>query len=104
MNPGGSLKDRTALRIIQAAQISGELKPGMPIVESTSGNMGAGLALVARQMGHRFIAVMSEGNSWERKQIMVAFGADVVLTPQVPGGTAGKVTGDDWELSRRLRR
>ncbi|MFQ5607755.1 MAG: PLP-dependent cysteine synthase family protein [Candidatus Zixiibacteriota bacterium] len=98
MNPGGSLKDRTALRIIQAALISGELKPGMPIVESTSGNMGAGLALVARQLGHRFIAVMSEGNSWERRQIMAAFGAEVELTPQNPGGVPGRVTGDDWAL------
>lgn len=98
MNPGGSLKDRTALRIIQAALISGELKPGMPIVESTSGNMGAGLALVASQLGHRFIAVMSEGNSWERRQIMAAFGAEVQLTAQNPGGMPGRVTGDDWAL------
>ncbi|MCH9031962.1 MAG: cysteine synthase family protein [candidate division Zixibacteria bacterium] len=98
LNPGGSLKDRTALRIIQSANNSGELKPGMPIVESTSGNMGAGLALVARQLGYRFIAVMSEGNSWERRQIMSAFGAEVVLTPQNPGGEPGRVTGADWEL------
>lgn len=98
MNPGGSLKDRTALRIIQAAINSGELKPGMVIAESTSGNMGAGLALVARQLGHRFIAVMSEGNSWERRQIMSAFGAEVELVPQTAGGTPGQVTGDDWAL------
>ena len=98
MNPGGSVKDRTALRILQAASSSGQLRPGMPIVESTSGNMGAGLALVARQMGHRFIAVMSEGNSLERRQIMAAFGAEVELTPQSSGGVAGKVTGDDWTL------
>ena len=97
-NPGGSLKDRTALRIIQSALISGELKPGMTIVESTSGNMGAGLALVASQLGHPFIAVMSEGNSWERRQIMAAFGAEVRLTPQNPGGIPGRVTGDDWAL------
>ena len=98
MNPGGSLKDRTALRIIQSALISGELKPGMPIVESTSGNMGAGLALVASQLGYHFIAVMSEGNSWERRQIMAAFGAEVRLTAQNPGGIPGRVTGDDWAL------
>jgi cysteine synthase A len=95
LNPGGSMKDRVARQIIQRAIELGELKPGQPVVEVTSGNTGIGLAIVCKAMGHPFHAVMSRGNSPERAQMMRAFGAEVILVDQSPGGEAGRVTGDD---------
>jgi cysteine synthase A len=98
LNPGGSKKDRLARSILAAAARSGELAPGQPVVELTSGNAGMGAALVCAAQGRRFTAVMSEGNSPERAQMMRAVGAEVVLVPQASGGRPGFVTGADLAL------
>lgn len=98
MSPGGSMKDRIARQMIEGAEQSGHLKPGMTIIEVTSGNTGIGLAIVCAVKGYPFIAVMSEGNSPERRQILKALGATVELVPQRPGGKAGHVTGEDLRL------
>jgi cysteine synthase len=94
LQPGGSMKDRAAYQIILDAYEAGTLIKGQTVVEMTSGNMGAGLALVCRQFGNPFIAVMSEGNSPARRKILDAFGAEVILTRQVDG-IPGMVTGED---------
>ena len=88
------MKDRAALRIVQDARGAGQLGPGQPVVEMTSGNMGAGLAVVCNVLGHPFIATMSEGNSPARARMLEALGAEVVLVRQVEG-TPGRVTGAD---------
>ncbi|MFO1143797.1 MAG: cysteine synthase family protein [Amaricoccus sp.] len=98
LNPGFSKKDRAARRIVEDARASGELAPGQPVVELTSGNMGTGLAIVCAVLGHPFVAVMSAGNSTERARMMRALGAEVVLVPQSPGGCPGQVTGADLAL------
>ena len=98
LQPGGSVKDRAAYQIILDAYENGSLKRGQTVVEMTSGNMGGGLALVCRQFGNPFIAVMSEGNSPERRKILRAFGAEIVLTKQVDG-SPGMVTGADIALA-----
>jgi cysteine synthase A len=97
-SPGGSVKDRAALKIIEEAEMSGRLRPGQPVVELTSGNMGIGLAVVCAIKNYRLTAVMSEGNTPERSRILRAFGADVVLVPQAKGGSPGNVTKEDLEL------
>jgi len=74
LNPGGSIKDRVAKHILEAAKNKGILKEGMVIIESTSGNTGIGLTLVGVQMGYRVICVMPENMSEERKKIIQAFG------------------------------
>jgi cysteine synthase A len=94
LQPGGSVKDRAAKAIVLAARKDGRLGPGMPVVEMTSGNMGAGLAVVCAALGHPFIATMSAGNSPARARMMEGLGARVVLVPQVEG-TPGRVTGAD---------
>lgn len=94
LQPGGSVKDRAAKAILLAAREDGRLKPGMPVVEMTSGNMGAGLAVVCAALGHPFIATMSAGNSPARARMMQGLGARVVLVPQVDGAS-GQVTGAD---------
>jgi len=94
VNPGGSIKDRAALQIINLAYSKGLLQKGQYVVEMTSGNMGAGLAVVCNMMGNPFIAVMPKGNSPERKVMLEGFGAKVILTDQVDG-TPGNVTGND---------
>lgn len=81
LNPGGSIKDRVAKNMIEQAEKKGVLKDGMTIVEPTSGNTGIGLALVGVQKGYRVIIVMPENMSEERKQIIRALGAELVLTP-----------------------
>ncbi len=86
-NPGGSVKDRLALGIIEDAERRGTLKPGQTVVESTSGNTGIALAMVCAQRGYPFVAVMAEPFSVERRQIMRAYGAKVVLTPAALRGT-----------------
>jgi cysteine synthase A len=98
LNPGGSKKDRIALRMIEEAENSGDLAPGQTVVELTSGNTGTGLAIVCAVKGYPFVAVMSKGNSEERAQMMSALGAEVVLVDQMAGSETGHVTGDDLAL------
>src|SRR6202045_1493481 len=80
-NPLGSVKDRLALGVIEAAERSGELKPGQTVVEGTSGNTGIGLAMVCAQRGYPLVLTMPESFSVERRRLMRYLGAKVVLTP-----------------------
>lgn len=84
-NPGGSIKDRIALAMIEAAEASGELKAGATIIEPTSGNTGVGLAMVAAVKGYELVLVMPESMSIERRRLMLAYGATFVLTPREKG-------------------
>jgi cysteine synthase A len=84
-NPGGSIKDRIAVSMVEAAEASGALKPGATIVEPTSGNTGVGLAMVAAVKGYKLILVMPDSMSVERRRLMLAYGASVVLTPREKG-------------------
>ncbi|MCL4320791.1 MAG: cysteine synthase family protein [Candidatus Thermoplasmatota archaeon] len=97
-NPGLSIKDRVAIKFIEEAEKNGKLRPGATVIERTSGNMGTGLAIVCAVKGYKFIAVMSEGNSVERRRMLSALGAEVVLVPQAPSGKPGFVSGEDLEL------
>src|SRR6478609_5310872 len=81
LNPGGSVKDRIAVRMIDAAEASGELKPGGTIVEPTSGNTGVGLALVAQQRGYHCIFVCPDKVSEDKRNVLRAYGAEVVVCP-----------------------
>jgi len=85
-NPLGSVKDRLALGVIEAAEISGELKPGQTVIEATSGNTGIGLAMVCAQKGYPLVVTMAEQFSVERRRLMRFLGAKVVLTPQAQRG------------------
>src|SRR5918995_2810373 len=80
-NPGGSIKDRVAMKMVEAAEADGRLKPGGTIVEPTSGNTGTGLAIAARIKGYRVIAVMPDKMSKEKIDLLRAYGAEVVVTP-----------------------
>jgi cysteine synthase A len=84
-NPGGSIKDRIALAMVEDAEARGVLKPGGTIIEPTSGNTGIGLAMVAAVKGYRLILVMPESMSIERRRLMLAFGASFDLTPREKG-------------------
>ena len=84
-NPGGSIKDRIALAMIEAAEASGELQPGGTIIEPTSGNTGVGLAMVAAVKGYKLVLVMPESMSIERRRLMLAYGARFDLTPREKG-------------------
>jgi cysteine synthase A len=84
-NPGGSIKDRIALAMIEAAEKAGDLKPGGTIIEPTSGNTGVGLAMVAAVKGYKLILVMPESMSVERRRLMLAYGATFDLTPREKG-------------------
>src|SRR3954453_8058164 len=107
-NPGGSVKDRLALGIIQDAERRGLLKPGQTVVEATSGNTGIALALVCAVRGYSFVAVMPESFSVERRTIMRAYGAKVVLTPAAERASgavrlAEKLSQDrGWFLARQF--
>lgn len=94
LQPGGSIKDRAALGCVEHGLETGALVPGQPVVEMTSGNMGAGLAIVCGVLGHPFTAYMSAGNSPRRADMMRALGAEVELVDQVDG-VPGHVTGTD---------
>lgn len=98
LNPGLSKKDRMARRILEDAVSSGDLRPGQPVVELTSGNAGMGAAIVCCAQRRPFVAVMSEGNSVERARMMQAVGAEVILVPQAPGSPPGQVSGADLAL------
>jgi cysteine synthase B len=84
-NPAGSVKDRPAFSMIRRAQERGDIKPGATLIEATSGNTGIALAMCAAMMGYRMILVMPEHLSLERRQSMLAFGAQIVLTPKEGG-------------------
>lgn len=85
-NPAGSVKDRLALGIIEAAERNGTLKPGQTVIEATSGNTGIGLAMVCAQKGYPLVVTMAESFSIERRRLMRLFGAKVVLTPRAAKG------------------
>ncbi len=85
LNPGGSIKDRVALAMLEGAERDGRLKPDSVIVEPTSGNTGIGIALVGRLKGYRVVIVMPEGMSEERKKLIKALGAELVLTADKDG-------------------
>jgi len=84
-NPGGSVKDRTALYMIKDAELRGLLKPGGAIVEPTSGNTGVGLAMIAAVRGYRLVLTMPDSMSVERRKLLAAYGAEIVLTPGALG-------------------
>jgi cysteine synthase len=108
-NPGGSVKDRLALGIILDAEARGLLRPGDTVVEATSGNTGVALAMVCAARGYRFVAVMSETFSIERRKLMRAYGAKVILTPAAERGSgmvrkAGELAGKHgWFLARQFQ-
>src|SRR5215207_3357944 len=87
LNPGGSVKDRIAVAMVEDAERSGKLQPGATIVEPTSGNTGIGLAMVAAARGYRLILTMPEDMSLERRQLLARFGAQLHLTPAIEGMT-----------------
>ncbi len=90
-NPGGSIKDRIALAMVEKAEQDGHLKPGGTIIEPTSGNTGVGLAMVAAVKGYKLILVMPESMSIERRRLMLAYGASFDLTPK-EGGMGGAIS------------
>lgn len=96
LNPGGSIKDRIAKHMLDKAELSGRLKPGSTVMEPTSGNTGIGVALCGVQMGYKVVIVMPENMSDERKRIIRALGAELVMTPAEKG-----VGGTLEEVSRR---
>jgi cysteine synthase A len=96
-NPGGSVKDRPALAMVEAAERAGALRPGATLVEATSGNTGISLAMIAAVRGYRCVLVMPDDMSLERRHILRAYGADLVLTP-AEQGMAGAVARADQIL------
>jgi len=107
-NPAGSVKDRLAIAIIEDAERRGILKPGQTVVEATSGNTGIALAMVCAARGYPFVAVMADSFSVERRQIMRAYGAKVILTPAAERGTgmvrkaAELAEKNGWFLARQF--
>jgi cysteine synthase len=87
LNPGGSVKDRIALAIVNHAEASGLLKAGATLVEATAGNTGVGLALVAAVRGYRLVCVLPEKMSVDKRSALAALGAEVIVTPNVPPGS-----------------
>lgn len=107
-NPGGSVKDRLALSIIEAAERDGSLKPGQTVIEATSGNTGIGLAMVCAQKGYPLVVTMAESFSVERRRLMRFLGAKVILTPAAEKGTGMVAKARDlaeqhgWFLARQF--
>jgi len=107
-NPAGSVKDRLALNIIEAAEASGDLKPGQTVVEATSGNTGIGLAMVCAVKGYPLVVTMAESFSVERRKLMRFLGAKVVLTPKEKKGVgmyqkaAELAEANGWFLARQF--
>jgi cysteine synthase A len=97
MNPTGSMKDRMAVQTIEDAERSGRLKKGDTVIVLTSGNGGIAIAAVCAAKGYRLVVTMSEGNSVERRRIIRALGAELVLVPQVKGSIPGQVSHEDLE-------
>jgi cysteine synthase A len=110
MNPGGSVKDRIAIGILDEAARRGELKPGQTVVESTAGNTGIALAMVCATRGHPFVAVMPDSFSPERATLMRAYGAKVILTPHAEKSSgavalANKLAKEnDWFMAGQFER
>ena len=94
-NPAGSVKDRIALAMVEAAEQAGELQPGDTIVEPTSGNTGIGLAMVAAAKGYRVVLTMPEDMSLERRRLLSRLGADLVLTPALDGMTGAVLAAEE---------
>ncbi len=107
-NPGGSVKDRLAIAIILDAEAKGLLKPGDTVVEATSGNTGVALAMVCAARGYKFVAVMADSFSIERRKLMRAYGAKVILTPAAERGSGMVRRADElakkhgWFLARQF--
>ncbi|MFW0790043.1 PLP-dependent cysteine synthase family protein [Gordonia sp. CPCC 205333] len=104
-NPTGSIKDRPALRMIEAAERDGTLKPGDTILEPTSGNTGISLAMAAKVRGYRLIVVMPENTSEERRQLLIMFGAEIISSPAAGGSNTAVAKAkeiaaqhDDWVM------
>jgi len=101
LNPGGSVKDRIALAMIEAAEEQGLLKPGDTIVEPTSGNTGIGLAMVAAVKGYKLILTMPEDMSTERRRLFQRFGAQLVLTPAIEGMTGAVYAAQELQEKKK---
>ncbi len=102
LNPGGSIKDRAALAIIQDAEKKGKLRPGGVIVEGTAGNTGIGIALVANALGYRAVIVMPETQSQEKKDMLRLCGADLRLVPALPYANPGNYVRYSGRLAEEL--
>ena len=101
LNPGGSVKDRIALSMIEAAEQEGLLKPGDTIVEPTSGNTGIGLAMVAAVKGYKLVLTMPEDMSVERRRLFTRFGAQLVLTPAIEGMTGAVYAAQELQEKKK---
>ncbi len=104
-NPTGSIKDRAAIKMVEAAEKEGLLRPGATILEPTSGNTGISLAMVARQRGYRLICVMPENTSVERRQLLEMYGAQIIFSPAAGGSNQAVAVAkglaaehDDWVM------
>ncbi|MBN9490133.1 MAG: cysteine synthase A [Alphaproteobacteria bacterium] len=102
LNPGGSIKDRAALAIIQDAEKRGQLRPGGVIVEGTAGNTGIGIALVANARGYRSVIVMPETQSQEKKDMLKLCGAELILVPAVPYANPGNYVRYSGRLAEEM--